>query len=347
MLKMDTEAKGYYKAFGILLLTLLPSAFFAGSPLNGVQNVFNMWLYRWLPFFVIPLLIHDKRIVIKMLTAYIATIGIDSFLASGQSLILDIYRPNGLGGHYMHLATILSYFIPILTVIALDKRFSGRLNSIATISLICCLGGLILGNSRGAWLTSMIVLPIIIWPYVKNNKKVACIIGIVCCLLVGVFAVDITYQNRLKSIVNTTTDRSNADRIIIWHSACNMIKDHPIVGVGPKNFTSVYTAKYTSPYITQKLKNAHNFYLQLTAEYGVIGLCGFLYFFIYVLRKNYYALKENDPYARMCIGCVLGLLLFSLIEHTLNVSVIIRSFSFLLACLIVLDGAFKREKKVI
>lgn len=344
---LDEGVKGYYKAMGIFILSLLPSALFAGDAVGGVGFIMEKWVYRWLPFFAITLFVRDKQTLLKMLAAYTITIGIDSLVVVGQGLILGKSRPWGFGGHPLHLATILCFLTPVLAVAALDDRVKGTAKKIALVSLVCCLLGALIGNSRGAWLTLAIVLPFISWPYIKSNKKYMCVAGIICCLLAGMFAMNPTYQHRLQSITNTTTNRSNADRILMWKSARDMMIDQPIIGVGPDKFKEAYEREYKYPEITQNLNHAHNNYLQIGAEYGLIGLGGFLYCLFYMLRRNYHEARARNLFARMRLGFLLGFLLFGIIEYSLNIAVINRAMSFLLAILLMLEIACKKNEEKI
>ena len=344
---LDEGVKGYYRALGIFIVSLLPSALFAGDATGGIAFVLEKWGYRWLPFFAITLFIRDRQTLIKMLAIYTITIGIDSLVALGQGLILDKSRPWGFGGHPLHLATILCFLTPVLAVAALDDRVKGLTKKIAVVLLACCLLGALIGNSRGAWLTLFVVLPFISWPYIKSNKKYMCVAGIICCLLAGIFAASPTYQNRLQSITNTTTNRSNADRILMWKSARDMMIEQPAIGVGPGKFKEMYEKKYKYPEITQNLNHAHNNYLQIGAEYGLIGLGGFLYCLFYMLRRNYYEARAGNLFARMRLGFLLGFLLFGIIEYSLNIAVVNRALSFLLAILIMLEIVNTKDRQQI
>ena len=48
------------------------------------------------------------------------------------------------------------------------------------------------------------------------------------------------YVQRVQSITNITTDRSNADRIWFWRSALDMLREHPATGVGVGRFEVRY-----------------------------------------------------------------------------------------------------------
>ena len=80
-------------------------------------------------------------------------------------------------------------------------------------------------------------------------------------------------------------DKSINSRFLIWHSTLDMIKDNPITGIGigsfKKNYLN-YQAKRINKY-PELIKywiyagNAHNDYLQMGAELGLIGVAVFLY----------------------------------------------------------------------
>ena len=99
------------------------------------------------------------------------------------------------------------------------------------------------------------------------------------------------------SITQLTQRFSTLRRITIWKFIWLMIKDHPIIGSGLGTFqynSLQYQAKFFGqgnnralyPYgITDK---AHNEYLQLWAELGIVGLLAFIWmiiqFFVNVIR---------------------------------------------------------------
>jgi len=80
------------------------------------------------------------------------------------------------------------------------------------------------------------------------------------------------------------------ERLMYWQAALNMIQAHPVIGVGVNTFVKAYPAFRTAgdhfdtigPY-------AHNQYLQLTAELGLVGLAVFLL----VLARVFAALQRQ------------------------------------------------------
>ncbi len=60
-----------------------------------------------------------------------------------------------------------------------------------------------------------------------------------------------------------------------WHASAKMFADHPVVGVGPGNFTHYYP-HYKPAAALESVADPHNFPLSLLTQYGPLGLLGFL-----------------------------------------------------------------------
>ena len=87
------------------------------------------------------------------------------------------------------------------------------------------------------------------------------------------------------------------DRLAFWHVHWNMVKERPITGHG---FT--LDTAYRLPYYNEiglagfsKPYEAHNMFLQILANGGLVGFCTFLIWFLWFLR---FALKQEDPFVR-------------------------------------------------
>jgi O-antigen ligase len=93
-----------------------------------------------------------------------------------------------------------------------------------------------------------------------------------------------------------------------------MIVDHDFLGVGPRNFSAVYLASYDDARF-----NAHNLYLHLAAELGVLGLLAFLAavaaWLVRVARAYLAAADEGDRLLLLGLtGSVAALLMHGLVE---------------------------------
>jgi putative inorganic carbon (HCO3(-)) transporter len=66
------------------------------------------------------------------------------------------------------------------------------------------------------------------------------------------------------------------ERIAHWQAAVGMLTDHPISGVGIGNYAVAYP-QYAVGRWQDPLGHAHNFYLNIAAECGLLGLTVFLF----------------------------------------------------------------------
>lgn len=91
-------------------------------------------------------------------------------------------------------------------------------------------------------------------------------------LLIPAFAVAYLWQagdtmrERAGTIDEYKTDTSAASRLEAWSAALGMIADHPLTGVGLASFGPAFP-----DYSDKKPREAHNTFLQITAESGVIA----------------------------------------------------------------------------
>ncbi|MHB8596571.1 MAG: O-antigen ligase family protein [Ktedonobacteraceae bacterium] len=72
-------------------------------------------------------------------------------------------------------------------------------------------------------------------------------------------------------------DYSTAERLAHWIAGIHMFLDHPWLGVGIGNYPDVYQNYYITIFVNS-LGHAHNYYINIAAEMGAIGLTVFLLF---------------------------------------------------------------------
>ena len=98
------------------------------------------------------------------------------------------------------------------------------------------------------------------------------------------------------------------ERMNLMKIAWNIIKDHPIIGIGISTYGDRYKA-----YIPDELMNTwvyavHNQYLLIWAETGTLGIrCIFVWFLLGVIKKAIRCAKrKNDLLAPLSLGFLLG-----------------------------------------
>lgn len=152
-------------------------------------------------------------------------------------------------------------------------------------------------------------------------------------LFVGLFFfINSPVKNRLFSILDTN-DGSNQGRMLIWKQTLLILRQQPWgVGLGNYPLEVMPTAQYRDPIY------AHNLYLDIAVEIGLLGLLcwiGFLLSGLYVFWLN----RKSDPFAIAAIMSILAFSVHALVENPL--------FSVHVFSLIMLILALGSQKKYV
>ncbi len=337
--QISMPEKTYYYAIAVFVLAMLLSALTSGNLVKGFKTWADLWVWRLMPFIIISLSVKDACGAKKILSFSLLGITLGSLCLIYQGLSGD-HRASGFFGHPMTFAGYFCIFLPVLFVYFLDKRISGKWQPAAGIAFVLGSIALLFNATRGAWLALLPVLLFILGYYLLKGNKIA-----VACLALFVLAGAglSKYRPFVKRVATITSTKyqSNTERLLIWHSAYNMFKDYPVLGVGLGQYKDNYQQKYISPKAKEPLLgHAHNNFMQMLAENGIVGFCGFFTliacFSGYSLRKFF---REGNIYALMMGLSTLALVLQGLTEYNFGNSAVMKSFWLVQGCLLVLSKA--------
>jgi len=182
--------------------------------------------------------------------------------------------PADTGGGYNALGTMLVLGLPLLLALAVRRRGWGFLifGAGAAVTAI----GLVLTFARGAWLGGLAGLAVFL-ACVPRPTRLLLLALLLLTLAIGRFGLTGAVPAlgaRAESIPDLTLNR---DRIAIWRAALQIFRDHPVVGTGLGTFTMVYP-RYRLPEDREPVPSrpfAHNIFLNIAAEGGVLGVLSF------------------------------------------------------------------------
>jgi putative inorganic carbon (HCO3(-)) transporter len=165
------------------------------------------------------------------------------------------------------------------------------------INSIC----LVLTFSRGGWIGFVVggfvfVMLLVHWfsiylPRFWRIWALPIVLGGTAAVLVlAVVAVD-PLRDRVASMFSGREDSSNNFRINVWIAVLEMIKDRPILGIGPGNdaFNRVYPRYQQAGYTAL---SAYSIVLEILVETGVIGLGCFLWILMVTLSQGWVQLQK-------------------------------------------------------
>lgn len=134
----------------------------------------------------------------------------------------------------------------------------------------------------------------------KLTKTALIIIGIAIISVVFITVIDNnkTIQNQLTNATNFK-EGNTYHRINLWKKTLSLATENPIIGVGAGNWR-IEILKYDLQVFTEKGRimpdRAHNDFLQIFAENGIIGLLAFTLIFIFLIYYSIVILKKSENF---------------------------------------------------
>jgi len=185
------------------------------------------------------------------------------------------HRITGQSAHVMTLSGLLLPASLVFLVIWIhDLRSIVPMVGVAMTHL-----ALLLTYTRSAWLgwiVAVAVLLIVKWP-----KALAWAVPVA---ILAISLAPLPFFSRVISSFDIKQS-SNLDRIRMAEAGVEIIKDYPLLGVGPANVKEVYPLyrKHDAPRF--RIPHLHNNVIQLWAERGVLALVAYLFLQFLFLRK--------------------------------------------------------------
>ncbi len=230
---------------------------------------------------------------------------------------MGIALPIGLMTAYSQLQTIVSCWrvgkrAPLVAVLIFTA------SSLASLLIIAAL---VASWSRGAWLGTAVACLIMLAAVPKKLARGIALTGAIAILLAAAWSAGLlptSIVNRLTATASELVTISDVrgveiapsnyaviERLAHWQAAINMATDSPLFGVGLGNYEVVYD-DYRLINWEEPLGHAHNLYLNLLAEAGLLGLIAYLAFWIAIFRITWSLRRQPDQFARSIAVGLLG-----------------------------------------
>ena len=266
--------------------------------INNIENIKQVDSFIKL-FFIVSSII--------ALYTIIQYYGLDPYLKELNALTSTIGQKNFVS-NYLGLIFPLSFFYFLLQRTKRNKIFFFVLTSIIYTTLMIC-------QSRGIWISiiSTVLIGIFLiykfklFKIFQENQKGLILLLVTFLIITLIYSTD----NPLNKSAITVTERAISTfdeqdpsintRLLMWQTTFNMIKDKPILGSGIGTFKMNYLnyqAKILgdNPYYIKysgNAREAHNEYLQMWAELGLVGLGLFLLIFYFFYKTIFVFFKSN------------------------------------------------------
>jgi len=319
----------------VTCLSLVNTVNFTDSLKGGILR---LMLYVFLFFATADSLkdeTHLRRIMLSI-TAGLLLVSVDGIwqVVTGYSFIrrdyppvinLGLVRATSSFKDSNTLGIYLSAFAPVLFGLTL-YHFKGAKRVVFALFSLIVLAGTALTYSRPTLLA--VYLSVFFLAAVKKSK--ALIVFLLALGLLSPFILPKSVKEWAKAVeYNPIRFMCNDDRIAVYLTSLNMIKAHPVIGVGAGAFMKSYKEFKEFPeyrnVVTLDEMKAHNIYLHMAGEIGLAGFGAFVWLLyrLFAKSRSIYG-KFKEGYCRevslLLIICLIAFLVNGLTESSLYYS---------------------------
>lgn len=251
------------------------------------------WTYRYVLMFGMTVMLWDmyrtksqveSGLQAMVIGGYVLAIGTAVNFMLGNKFYSGRY--SALGFHPNDVGKIFAISIPFAWYMAYSNvkrnNFLRLLNFayplVTTVALI-------LSGSRGALVACIPAYLYLLWSFCRLSiwlKSLFSIVLVVACI--GISQMDLTPQlNRLSTTLESASGDKLTGRLDIWEAGWDVFSKHPILGIGAGAFPEA-TRNYNVMKDQGEPLPAHNTYLSVLTETGVIGFVIFMLILATVIR---------------------------------------------------------------
>lgn len=213
-------------------------------------------------------------------------VGPDSFQTRG------LMRATGSFGHPNQLAIFFELSTPLMTALAIflwrwkSRSVLGlqllRLRRLWFVSAAGGLAGLVLTQSRGGsvgMVAGLLTVLLLTWPVLSMHSHVLMAVAGSAMILSAVVLTLVLGEGHLtndkRAVQVTSANFAVEERVAHWIAGVEMVEDNPFLGVGAGNYDLNFRAETTTWRFRIGRGHAHNSYIQMLAQSGVIGFAGY------------------------------------------------------------------------
>jgi len=196
--------------------------------------------------------------------------------------------------------------------------------TVIRICLAIMVIGLVMSRSRMgnvAFFSAMIAVSVFVFLLDRKKSKGLGLL-LISMLIIDLFIVSHWFglDKVQQRLAETSLSQENRDEVVL--DSLPIVKDYSIIGAGAGSFYSVFPG-YKNSLINAFYDHAHNDYLEILIEYGILGFTflGLLVLFSFIkamtaLKKNASPVSKGTAFA--CLMAYLGMLIHMSVDFPLQ-----------------------------
>ena len=349
----------------LFLAGTLVSLAFSGDPGAGLPQVRKIFVFTMLV--VVSSTFRDMRTIRWLFLSWAgvgACISLRGLVQFGQKVqqahalgrnFYDYYVGERITGFMSHWMTFGGQEMFALLMTAAFLFFACSLRRRLWILLLCAAVmslALLLGFTRSIWLASAAGGIYLLWFW---RRYIAAVVpgGLVVIALFSPASV----HERFTSLLKPGKLDSNQHRIVTWRTGLEMIRAHPVFGLGPEEVKLQFN-RYVPPDIPRPLPEGwyghlHNIYLQYAAERGIPTMLLMMWWLgriLYDCLRGVWRLPPGRSDLKFvlhgAVAVVIATLVAGFFEYNLGDSEVLTMFLVVVGCAYAVIDCAGAEKKV-
>lgn len=204
-----------------------------------------------------------------LLTIIVSVAAISALFGIVQFQIFHFERPHGTLGHYMTYSGLIMLVIGAALARVLFDRQDRMWAALVLPALAVAVA---FSSTRNAWVGTSAAVALLF--FLKDFRLIG-LLPIAAAIFFSLAPAQIT--DRFMSMFDASNP-TRRDRVAMLYEGAQMVRDHPLVGVGP-NMVEVRYAEYRRADAVEEVNpHLHNVPLQIAAERGLPALAAWLAF---------------------------------------------------------------------
>jgi O-antigen ligase len=230
--------------------------------------------------------------------------------------------------NHNHYAGLMELLVPIPLVVSLSRLAEEKERIAAGIVAAIMVGTIFLSGSRGGMLAIFVEMIVFAIVLLRQRKGVRIALTLVAFAVVLISMLSWLGGKELTARVSSISSETRSEvsggmRLSIDRDTWHMFRNKPVLGWGLGTFPTVYP-QFRTFYTNFFVNEAHNDYLQLLAEMGLLGFATMLWFVVIVYRKALPKLGNwtsdvNGATALVCTLAFTGILVHSFFDFNLQI----------------------------
>jgi len=214
-----------------------------------------------------------------------------------------VWFPRGGFGHYQTYANVFYLLFCLFAGLAAAGG-GGRARIAAGVAAAASAAAVLFSFTRGVWLSLLAGCAVLLWTFAR--RALLPLAAASAALLVLAAVAPSTLRSRVASMTDAGT---NVERLLLWETTWEMLRDHPVLGIGVGRYREVQ-ARYVRDEVPMIMTptHAHNIWLQAAVERGIPGLAAFCWLLAATVRVGVAGVRRRRAGGGVAAGLAAGAL---------------------------------------